>query len=414
MRPFAPTVLLLLACHRDRDARRRAGFRIRASRGRHRLRAAGGDARSRRARPAHLSRGRSRSLSVEPRDAADGDRRPGCGARHAPHVAGAAAERARLTAGRSRRRLRHLRASAGDRSDGERLVRERLQPGIQRDVESPRRSRRVRARRLVRRADGAAARDPPARARRAARHERRSRWRKRSSSSGRGSRSRRIAVSTAWYDRSLPKTSRRRYVIEEVAIPVAHGRDDHGDVGSSAQRDRRRRAADAARVHARSIEPRRARGRGPRLCQRARARAHRGRPDVSPARAVRVRRRRRARRHRVDRQRSRGATAASACKASGYGGFVAWSAAKRPPPALQAIATSDPMAPGIDVPQPQRNLPELRLSMGLRHSGSAAATQSTTTMLAGASSTRTGTARGAAIASFRHCRVGSARSSGAG
>jgi putative CocE/NonD family hydrolase len=37
---------------------------------------------------------------------------------------------------------------------------------------------------------------------------------------------------------------------------------------------------------------------------------------------------------------------------AGYGGFVAWSAAKRPPQALHAIATSDPMAPGIDVPNP--------------------------------------------------------------
>jgi len=35
---------------------------------------------------------------------------------------------------------------------------------------------------------------------------------------------------------------------------------------------------------------------------------------------------------------------------AGYGGFVAWSVAKRLPPALKAIATSDPMAPGIDVP----------------------------------------------------------------
>jgi putative CocE/NonD family hydrolase len=35
---------------------------------------------------------------------------------------------------------------------------------------------------------------------------------------------------------------------------------------------------------------------------------------------------------------------------AGYGGFVAWSAAKRRPAALKAIATSDPMAPGIDVP----------------------------------------------------------------
>ena len=33
-----------------------------------------------------------------------------------------------------------------------------------------------------------------------------------------------------------------------------------------------------------------------------------------------------------------------------YGGFVAWSAAKLLPPALKAIATIDPMAPGIDVP----------------------------------------------------------------
>jgi putative CocE/NonD family hydrolase len=37
---------------------------------------------------------------------------------------------------------------------------------------------------------------------------------------------------------------------------------------------------------------------------------------------------------------------------TGYGGFAAWSAAKRPPAALQAIATSDPMAPGIDFPNP--------------------------------------------------------------
>ena len=38
----------------------------------------------------------------------------------------------------------------------------------------------------------------------------------------------------------------------------------------------------------------------------------------------------------------------------GSGGFVAWSAAKRLPPALKAIATSDPMAPGIDVPMTNR------------------------------------------------------------
>jgi putative CocE/NonD family hydrolase len=34
-----------------------------------------------------------------------------------------------------------------------------------------------------------------------------------------------------------------------------------------------------------------------------------------------------------------------------YGGYVAWAAAKRaPPPALKAIVTTDPMAPGIDLP----------------------------------------------------------------
>jgi uncharacterized protein len=38
----------------------------------------------------------------------------------------------------------------------------------------------------------------------------------------------------------------------------------------------------------------------------------------------------------------------------GYGGFVAWSAAKRLPPELKAIATSDPIAPGIDMPSRNR------------------------------------------------------------
>ena len=132
--------------------------------------------------------------------------------------------------------------------------------------------------------------------------------------------------------------------------PRRERRDDRGGVGPPARRDRRRRAADAARVHARSIEPGCARGRGPRLRQRARACAHRGRPDSfararrsSPTATTRAP-------SSTGSQRSRGATAASACRASGYGGFVAWSAAKRLPPALKAIATSDPMAPGIDVP----------------------------------------------------------------
>ncbi len=34
----------------------------------------------------------------------------------------------------------------------------------------------------------------------------------------------------------------------------------------------------------------------------------------------------------------------------GYSGFTAWAAAARPPPALKAIAVSDPTAPGIDMP----------------------------------------------------------------
>ena len=35
---------------------------------------------------------------------------------------------------------------------------------------------------------------------------------------------------------------------------------------------------------------------------------------------------------------------------STYGGYVAWAAAKRPSPALKAIVTTDPIAPGIDLP----------------------------------------------------------------
>jgi putative CocE/NonD family hydrolase len=38
----------------------------------------------------------------------------------------------------------------------------------------------------------------------------------------------------------------------------------------------------------------------------------------------------------------------------GYGGFVAWSVARLEPPALRGIATSNPMAPGIDTPSSNR------------------------------------------------------------
>ncbi|HET7608015.1 MAG TPA: CocE/NonD family hydrolase [Gammaproteobacteria bacterium] len=43
-----------------------------------------------------------------------------------------------------------------------------------------------------------------------------------------------------------------------------------------------------------------------------------------------------------------------AMQGSGYGGFAAWAALKLQPPALSAIAASDPMAPGIDFPSPNR------------------------------------------------------------
>ena len=43
-----------------------------------------------------------------------------------------------------------------------------------------------------------------------------------------------------------------------------------------------------------------------------------------------------------------------AMQGAGYGGYVAWSAAKQAHPALSAIVTTDPMAPGIDVPSVNR------------------------------------------------------------
>ena len=280
-------------------------------------------------------------------------RRPGCGTRHASLVAGAAAERARHPAGRSRRGLRHLRAGAGDR---ERRRASRLQSAygqaFRETDESPRRSRRLRAGRLVQHTDRAAAGKAPGRARPATREELPSSSRKRSISCRPGSRSRPIAVSAAIVRPLLVEDKERRYILEEVAIPVSQD----ATIAAALVRPRSatavRDTADAARVHARSIEPGCARGRGPRLRQRARAVAHRGRPGVSPARAVRVGGQTTRAPSSSGSQSSRGATAGSACRAHGYGGFVAWSAAKRLPPALKAIATSDPMAPGIDVPSP--------------------------------------------------------------
>ena len=162
----------------------------------------------------------------------------------------------------------------------------------------------------------------------------------------------------------LAEDEERRYVVEEVAIPVGERRYDRGGIGPSARRHRCRLAADAARVHARSIEPRRARGRGPRLRQRARAVANRGRPEFSAARAVRIRRRRRACRHRLDRE---AAVERRPCRHAG-------DALRRlrrmvGSEAAAACAESDrdlrPDGARHRRAELQQNLPELRLSLGL-------------------------------------------------
>ena len=51
---------------------------------------------------------------------------------------------------------------------------------------------------------------------------------------------------------------------------------------------------------------------------------------------------------------------------SGYSAFTAWAAAKHPPAALKAIATSSAIAPGIDAPMRGERVSELRLSLGAR------------------------------------------------
>ena len=73
----------------------------------------------------------------------------------------------------------------------------------------------------------------------------------------------------------LVEDKERRYILEEVAIPVSQDATIAAALVRPRERHRCSRAADAARVHARSIEPGCARGRGPRLRQRARAVAHR-------------------------------------------------------------------------------------------------------------------------------------------
>ena len=97
----------------------------------------------------------------------------------------------------------------------------------------------------------------------------------------------------------------------------------------------------------------------------------------------------------------------------GYGGFVAWSAAKRLPAALKAIATSDPMAPGIDVPMSNGimlNSAYRWVYEMLAPPDDAAARDA----VAGVASTKTGSNPAVAIASFPRCRAGPAPSSEAG
>ena len=192
---------------------------------------------------------------------------------------------------------------------------------------------------------------PAARARSSSAEEAPSRSAKRSISCGTGSRSRPIGSFGAWHDccsrqetRGATSSRRRRdsrcgrMPTVRVAARWFGRAPPRGGAGC-------RRCSSS-----RSIESSRdrARGCGPRLCERAGVGAHRGRcrsfgrarrfeSDGDDARAV------------IDWIAQQPWSDGRVAHAGhGYGGFVAWSAAKRLPAALKAIATSDPMAPGID------------------------------------------------------------------
>jgi putative CocE/NonD family hydrolase len=146
--------------------------------------------------------------------------------------------------------------------------------------------------------------------------------------------------------------SERRYVVEELAIPVAEG------VTIAAALVRPRAAADGAlpallefTLDRDSRDPREAAAHGYAsvlaLARIAGDPAFRPRApfetDGDDARAV------------IDWIAAQPwSDGRAGMQGIGYGGFVAWSAAKRLPAALHAIATIDPMAPGIDVPSVNR------------------------------------------------------------
>ncbi len=234
-----------------------------------------------------------------------------------------------------------------------------------------RRSRRLRARRLVHHADRAAARDPPARARRAARQRAPSRSRKRSSSCGRGSRSRPIAASASV---ARPLARRR----QGKALRHRRGRDPRCE---RTRRSRRRwsaraRATDAGTLptlleftldrSSRDAREAAAHGYASVLALARIAGDPKFRPrapfesDGDDARAV------------IEWiAKQSWSDGRVGMQGNGYGGFVAWSAAKRLPAALKAIATSDPMAPGIDVPSPNGIFLNSAYRWVYEHSGAA-------------------------------------------
>ena len=303
MKPFALNSPAL-GCDRDRApiARRSAGFRIRASDGGHRPRAAGRLARSRRAPAAHLSGRRPRSILNDPRGAANGGRRPGL--QHTPRVSrcesGCKASRASCrpvapwsTTFTSQARAIEATESISFIGAYSQAFQETLS-GID-DLDA------------YELTDWFVApieplqRNPPARPRRATQKRLPSRSRKRSISYGHGSRS-----SLSQFRGRRTTAARRRHGEalrhRRDRDPVSQRRDDRCSFGPPAAADRRRRAADAA-SSSRSIDRAgtlaRPQPTATRACSRSRgsratrrfAHAHRS----SPTATTRAR-------HRLDRQ----------------------------------------------------------------------------------------------------------------
>ena len=251
-----------------------------------------------------------------------------------------------------------------------RAFHKRICQGIPGYVESSRRSPRLQAGRRVHETDRAAAGNPPARARPATRRRAPSRSMKHSSSCRPGSRSRPIAVSAASYDRSLQKTkkgatsskrsrsplrrmrrSRRRWSVRGALPAPAHCRrcSSSRSIDRAGMRERPRPTATSSVLAlARIVGDPKFRPRAPFESDGDDARAVIEWIAKQPWSDGRV-----------------------GMQGAGYGGYVAWSAAKRPAAALKAIATSDPMAPGIGCADVQRDRAEFRLSLDLQNAGSA-------------------------------------------